>query len=198
MDDAPGAATPSRRRRSDAQRSAQAIVSAARTLLVDCPDSSMDQIASAAGVTRQTVYAHFPSRAALVQAIVEAAGAEFEAALDAADLDSRHPSEAVTTFLDIGWPFLRRYFPLLLVSEDAHDRVVGDGPHHAVAARLERIIRRGQRIGEFDRALSATWLATAILGLGHTAGQHVTSGHLTPAKAVITLRVSALRLCGVR
>ena len=54
-------ATPrTRRRRSDAQRSIDAIVSGARTLLGRRPDASMEEVATAAGLTRQTVYAHFP------------------------------------------------------------------------------------------------------------------------------------------
>ncbi|MGR6999045.1 helix-turn-helix domain-containing protein [Yinghuangia aomiensis] len=55
-------AKPPRRRRADAQRSIDAILDAARRLLGDRLDVGMEDIAAAAGVTRQTVYAHFPSR----------------------------------------------------------------------------------------------------------------------------------------
>ena len=88
-----------RRRRADAQRSIDAIVSGARTLLNERPDASMEEIAAAADVTRQTVYAHFPSRDVLIAAVVNAERAEGLAALDAARLDRLPPVDALRRFL---------------------------------------------------------------------------------------------------
>jgi AcrR family transcriptional regulator len=189
-------AAPSRRRRADARRSVQAIVDAARRVLAERADASMEEIAAAAGVSRQTVYAHFPSRHTLVGAVVDAAGGEVLAAIQAARLEARVPTEALIGFLDIGWQLLRRYYPLLLDSPAAHTALVRDDPHHVVTTLLEQIIRRGQHTGDFDRALPVTWLAAAILGLGHTAAEQVATGQLGSRKAAATLRQSALRLCG--
>jgi hypothetical protein len=94
---------PPGRRRADARRSIDAILNAARTVLAERPDASMEDIAAAAGVTRQTVYAHFPSRDALIAALLHAAGAETLAAIDAARLDTAPPADALRQFLDIGW-----------------------------------------------------------------------------------------------
>ena len=58
------------RRRADARRSIEAIVSAARVLFSERPDASMEDVAAAAGLARQTVYAHFTSREALIHAVV--------------------------------------------------------------------------------------------------------------------------------
>ncbi|HEY1176442.1 MAG TPA: TetR family transcriptional regulator, partial [Phytomonospora sp.] len=55
-------------------------------VLGDRPDASMEEIAAEAHVTRQTVYAHFPSRDALMAALVEAAAADYATLLDAAEL----------------------------------------------------------------------------------------------------------------
>src|SRR5690349_19985940 len=109
MSDAPA----TRRRRSDARRSIDAILTSARTLLGERPDASMEELANAAGVTRQTVYAHFASRDALIAALIEAAGAETVEAFDAARLDTGPPAAALRRYLDIGWQLIRRY-PYLL------------------------------------------------------------------------------------
>ncbi len=196
MNDQRKAAESPRRRRSDAQRSVEAIVDAAHTVLGERPDATMEEIATAAGVTRQTIYAHFPSRDALVAAILESAAVEVLATMDDAELDARTPPEALSAFLDIGWQLLRRHYPLLMHSPAAHTLVATENPQHALSTRLEQIIRRGQRTGDFDRALPASWLTAAILGLGHTAAEQVAGRHLTTRRATATLRESALRLCG--
>jgi AcrR family transcriptional regulator len=186
--------TPTRRRRSDARRSIDAVVSAARTMLGERPDASMEDIAAAAGVTRQTVYAHFPSRDALIAAILRAVGAETVAAFDAARLDTVPPADALHRYLDIGWELIRRN-PNLLGPALAGNPPGSDEAHHAGNARLEEIIRRGQRTGDFDRVLPAAWLAAAILGLFRAAAEEVAAGRLTTSEAAALLLSSTLRLC---
>lgn len=189
-------ATPTRRRRrSDARRSIDAILDAARIVLGERFDASMEEVATRAGVTRQTVYAHFPSRDALIAALIEAAAAEYLGALDAAGLDTAPPADALAQFLDIGWGLLRRY-PLLFNPTAAQIRPNSNDPHDAVPPRLERLIRRGQRRGDFDRSLSAAWLVAAVIGLQHAAAAEVAAGRLTTRKAADLCRESTLRLCG--
>jgi TetR/AcrR family transcriptional repressor of mexCD-oprJ operon len=65
------ARTSARRRRADAERSIGAIVEAAVESFRRRPDVTMSEIASAAGVGRVTLYAHFPSREALVEAVTK-------------------------------------------------------------------------------------------------------------------------------
>jgi len=194
MTDAPETAPPTRRRRSDARRSIEAIRTAARTVLGDRPDASMEDIATAAGVTRQTVYAHFASRDALIASLIEVAGAETVDAIDAARLDSLPPVDALRRYLDIGWQLIRRY-PFLLVPALARTPPGNEATHLAGTARLEQLIRRGQHTGDFDRALPADWLAAAVIGLAHTAADEVAAGRLTADKAYTVLSESALRLC---
>ncbi|HKE75547.1 MAG TPA: helix-turn-helix domain-containing protein [Acidimicrobiales bacterium] len=196
MADALDTASSGRRRRSDARRSIDAILAAARTLLGERPDASMEEIATAAGVTRQTVYAHFPSRDTLVAALLHAVGAETLAAMDAAGLDTAAPADALRQWLDIGWQLIRGY-PFLLGPALAQSPQPGDAAtHQAGTDRLERIIRRGQRAGDFDTTLPTAWLADAIVGLIRTAAEQVAAGRLTTDDAAPMVLDSALRLCG--
>ena len=183
------------RRRSDARRSIDAILNAARTVLGERPEASMEEIATTAGVTRQTVYAHFPSRDALIAALLHSAGAETIAAMDAARLDTVPPADALRQYLDIGWELIRRN-PYLLAPALDRNPPGSDDSHQAGTSRLEQIIRRGQLIGDFDRTLPATWLAAAIIGLFRAAAEQVAAGRLTASKAATLLLDSTLRLCG--
>jgi AcrR family transcriptional regulator len=195
MADTLDTATPPRRRRSDARRSIDAVIGAARTVLGERPDASMEDIAAAAGVTRQTVYAHFPSRDALIAALLYAAGAETLAAIDAARLDTVPPVDALRQFIDICWELIRRN-PHLLGPALSRNPPGSDDPHQAGTVRLEQIIRRGQRVDDFDSTLPSTWLAAAIIGLAQTAAEQVAAGRLTTSQAAAMLLDSTLRLCG--
>ena len=77
-------ATTQRRRRSDAERSVQAIVPAALEALASDPDASMAEIARRAGVVRATIYVHFPTRESLLDAVMEYAVAQVAQATRAA------------------------------------------------------------------------------------------------------------------
>ncbi|GAA4962069.1 hypothetical protein GCM10023205_27210 [Yinghuangia aomiensis] len=188
-------AKPPRRRRADARRSIDAILDAARRLLGDRLDVGMEDIAAAAGVTRQTVYAHFPSRDALLGALVETAAAEYAALLDEAELDAAPPVDALARFLDAGWQFLGRYRFLLNATAAQVPRPDAD-PHDFGPPRLERLLERGQRTGDFDASLPAAWLAAAIFGLQHTAVAHIAGGRSSADEAKALCLASTLRLCG--
>ena len=60
-----------RRRRADARRSRERIVSAAQTLLEGDPRVPMREVAAAAGVSRSTLQRHFPGRESLVRSVAE-------------------------------------------------------------------------------------------------------------------------------
>ena len=108
----------------------------------------MDEIARAAGVSRQTVYAHFPSRDALIDAVIERASAEFTGLLDGLDLDQAPPAQALTRLLDAGWQTAARY-PFLWL-QPAVDPGKDASRHAPVLDRMLDIVRRGQASGDFD------------------------------------------------
>jgi AcrR family transcriptional regulator len=186
-----------RRRRADAERSRAAVLDAAVQLLNDRPDASIEAIAAAAGVTRQTVYAHYPSRDELLAAAVGRVTEEAVAAMDAADLDEGPAPAALLRLIDAGRRISERYPGLLLhVGSSPVSAEVEHERHAPVTDRLARVIRRGQETGEFDRRLSVDWLAAVTIGLGHAAGNEVAAGRMSGEQAAAALRTSLLRVFG--
>jgi serine phosphatase RsbU (regulator of sigma subunit) len=61
------------RRRSDARRNRERILEAARRLVAQSPAATLADVAVAAGVSRSTLYRHFPGRAELMGALAEPA-----------------------------------------------------------------------------------------------------------------------------
>lgn len=185
-------------RRADARRSRAAILEAAVDLLNTDPDASLGAVASAAGVTRQTVYAHFASRDQLLLATVDKITEEAVAAMAAADAEAGPADEALLRVLDAGALTIERHPTLLqqaslvpVAAEADHDR------HEPVADRIEAVVERGQRTGEFDDRLPTTWLVAATISLAHTASEEREAGRLSTEEAHRTLRVSLWRLLGV-
>ena len=184
-----------RRQRADARRSGAAILDAAVALLGRRPDASMDEIAAAAGVSRQTIYAHYASRDALLQAVTRHITAEVATGLAGLDLNHGSAIDALGRWIDASWALLARY-PLLLTpalvapeGDDERER------HEPIMDGLLHLIERGRRQRTFDPAMPTAWYLAAIIGLGHAAGQEVTAGRMTSASAGKAFRESVLRVC---
>jgi AcrR family transcriptional regulator len=182
------------RRRADARRSIEAILGAARSVLGERSDATMEDIAVAAGVTRQTVYAHFPSRDALVAAVFHSVIAEALGAIEDANLDAVPPPVALRRFLDISDQLVRRYPAVLHPTFARAGTPADEDPHDPFTDSLERLTRRGHRSGDFDRSLPVRWLVSATFSLSHLAADHVSAGRLTQSKASDILQQSILRL----
>src|SRR3954452_7296011 len=84
-----------KRRRADAERSISAITNAALEALAGDPDVSMAEIARRAGVVRATIYMHFPTREALLDAVMEHAPAQAGEAPGKAEPERGEPAEAL-------------------------------------------------------------------------------------------------------
>ncbi|MEU8691239.1 TetR family transcriptional regulator [Streptomyces sp. NPDC048665] len=110
MTSAPVTDTPGRSR---ALLTRARIVEAARQELGRDPDSSLGDIAVAAGVVRRTVYGHFNGRAALVEGLVEDAAQALWQALATRGVREPDAVTALARFVLAVWPVGDRYRMLL-------------------------------------------------------------------------------------
>ena len=184
-----------RRRRADAERSIAAIQAAAMKMLEARPDASIEELAKEAGVARQTVYAHFESRDALVEAVVQRALGETLAAIDAAELEQGSAAEALARLIAASWQTLERY-PVLIELRAPMSAEAEYELHRPILDRLEQLVRRGQRTGEFDPDLPPSWLLAAFLSLAHAAAGEVRAGRMDAEEAGEALRITVQRVFG--
>ena len=110
----------------------------------------MDEIAAAAGVSRQTVYAHYPTRDALLRAVTLNVTAEVVRALGELDLDHGSVTDALGRWVHARWALLKRYPVLLtpaIVAPEGDDEAER---HEPLTRGLRQVIERGRRRREFD------------------------------------------------
>jgi AcrR family transcriptional regulator len=175
------AATP-RRRRSDADRSVEAILAAAPDALANDPDASMAEIARQAGVVRATIYVHFPTRESLLDAVMERAVADVAQAMTDAEPQRGDPKEALERVLRATWRELGRFHALLAINigrlsvEELHRR------HLPMTSQIVPLIERGRKTGVFRSDVSALWQVAVIRSIVHTASAELRSGRISEAE----------------
>jgi AcrR family transcriptional regulator len=173
----------SKRRRADAERSVAAILDAALVALASDPDSSMSEIARRAGVVRATIYVHFPTRTALLDAVMEHAVGQVVAAMEGAEPERGEPVKALERVLRATWRQLANFHALLALNtarlepEELHRR------HLPMLDQLEPLIERGQRDGVFRAEVPVTWHLAVIRAIVHAASREVQGGRLAEEEA---------------
>jgi AcrR family transcriptional regulator len=172
-----------KRRRADAERSVAAILDAALEALASDPDSSMSEIARRAGVVRATIYVHFPTRDALLDAVMEHAVAEVAEATRDAEPQRGEPKEALERVLRATWRELDRFHALLAINttrlsaQELHRR------HLPVLTQFAPLIERGQKEGVFRSDLPVSWHLAVIRAIVHTASNEIQAGRIGESDA---------------
>jgi AcrR family transcriptional regulator len=176
--------------RADARRNAQRILHATAELIASDPGISLERVAARAGVSRATLYHHFASRDALMDALTEQSISEVKAALEEVQPDDGTPSEAMERVLLAAWQVIGRYRGLVIVNQRLERTELRTRLEPALAL-VRSLIRRGQRSGEFDPELPADWLMGIVIDVIHAASRQVTSGAMDPPAAERALLRSA-------
>jgi TetR/AcrR family transcriptional repressor of mexCD-oprJ operon len=180
------------RRRADAERNIAAILEAGLACLSRNPDASVTEVAQAAGVGRVTLYGHFPSRQALVDAVLAHAIRQAHAVLDAEAIDHGPASDALSRLIRSSWPILAQHRGLLAAAQRDLPPARIRRHHDQAMARVERLIARGQDEGEFRTDLPRPWLVATFYSLMHAAAEEVDAGRLDPAQAGSVLATTIL------
>jgi len=164
--------------RAIAERNVGAILDAAEELLEERAAASISAVAARAGVSRVTVYAHFPTWEALLEAAVERAVRRTMTALEATHPDDGPPVQALERMLTAAWQHLARYGSMAqAVAEQLSSQAV-TRTHQAVHRTVGALLERGQADGSFRTDLPAAWLVTACIALIHACAQEVRAGRI--------------------
>lgn len=182
---------PTTARRADARLNVDRILRAAVACLGRNPAASMTDIAREAGVGRVTVYAHYPSREALIEAAMVRVLADGDGVLEAVDLTG-DPRDGLRTLIESGWMLIAQSASVL----EAALAVLPPGRVQQLHARPEQrvhdLIRRGQAEGVFRADLSAEWLASVLHHILHGAVADIAAGRLDADRAPQSLAAVAL------
>ncbi|MET8685280.1 TetR/AcrR family transcriptional regulator [Streptomyces sp. NPDC004732] len=186
--------SPAPRRRADAERSRTAILDAAVRLLGERPDAGMAAVATAAGVTRQTVYAHFSSRDDLLTAVVDHMTDLVTAAMDASGPDEGPAPGALLRLLDAAWHVSRTHPALIRLEPRPAPPEEDRARHRPIADRIAHVLRRGRDEGSFDPLPPLTWQVSAVIALSHATGEEVSADRMSATDATTALHSGLLRL----
>ena len=185
-----------RRRRADAERSVARILDAAVDALGEDQEASMSEIARRAGVVRATIYVHFPTREALLEAVTERALAEVAAVIMATEPARGDPAAALERVVAAAWRTLGRYHALVAINiggqthEELHHR------HGSVLGTLMPLIERGQSAGDFRADVPATWHLAMLMALIHAGSAELQARRVPEADAEAALVATVLGAVG--
>jgi AcrR family transcriptional regulator len=163
-----------RRPRSDAQRNRERILEVAKTAFTrHGADASLDEIAKQAGVGPGTLYRHFPTRDALIEAVYRS---ELEklAAAERSFAATMPPVPALRAWMLL----LVDYIAAKHIIAPALNSIVG-GPSRLyedsrslIQGAIDALVKRAKKSGDVRRDLDASDLLLALIGVSHVGFGH--------------------------
>ena len=164
-------------RRATAERNLQAILDAAERLLEGRAAATIAAVAHEAGVSRVTVYAHFPTRAQLLEAVVE------RAVRHATTARRGSAREALERVIAAGWRELDRNATIAQAAAEQLGPEAFARSHEAAHQRVRELVDRGREEGDVRTDVPASWLVTCTFALMHACGDEVRAGRLDAERA---------------
>jgi AcrR family transcriptional regulator len=171
-------------RRAIAERNVEAILDAAERLLERHTQASIAAVATEAGVSRVTVYAHFPKREQLLEAVVERAVRRTADAIAAVEPHSGPPLEALARLIATGWRELDHNRAMAQAAAEQLSPTALTRAHEGALRHIRALVQRGRETGDFRTDLPTDWLVTSTLSLIHACGDEVRAGRIQPEHAL--------------
>ena len=138
----------------------------------------MVEIAGQAGVVRATIYMHFTTRDALIDAVTTKAIADATTVIEQAEPERGDPVEALRRVISAAWQTLSRYHALVTINTRRTYHAIRE--HHGPAlAALQPLIERGQHAAAFRADVPASWHLAMLLALIHAASAELRNGSIT-------------------
>jgi AcrR family transcriptional regulator len=180
------------RRRADAERSIARILDAAVDALGDDQEASTAEIARRAGVVRATIYVHFPTREALLEAVTDRAFSEVAAVIASAEPERGNPPDALARVVAATWRTLGRYHALIAINTGAQTHEELHHRHGTVLGSLVPLIERGQADGAFRTDVPAAWHLSMVMALIHAGSAELRAGRVPTGSAEAALVATVL------
>jgi AcrR family transcriptional regulator len=175
-------------RRATAERNVVALLDATEALMARGAGVSLSAVAAEAGVSRPTLYAHFPTREALIEGVVTRVVERAKVALEGARLDEGPALEALDRLVAVAWDHLDRGGAIARNAADNLPPAASERAHRILHGPIGALIRRGQASGEFRDDLTEAWLLATYFAIMHAAGDQLRAGALAREDAVGVLQ----------
>ncbi|MGA9671562.1 MAG: TetR/AcrR family transcriptional regulator [Terracidiphilus sp.] len=160
-----------KRPRTDALRNRERILGVAKEAFTRFgADASLDDIAKQAGVGAGTLYRHFPTRDALIEAVYRSE-VEKMAATQQKFAETMPPVEALRAWMLL---FVDHIAAKQIIAPALNSVVGGpsklyEGSHGLIRAAIEALVKRAIKSGDIRSDLDAFDLLRALIGVAHVA-----------------------------
>jgi AcrR family transcriptional regulator len=145
-----------------------------------------------AGVVRATIYAHFPTRESLLDAVMECAVAQVAQATRGAEPQRGEPREALERVLRATWQNLDQFHALLAINTNRLSAKELRRRHLPVTSQLAPLIERGQGEGVFRSDLPVSWHLAVIRAIVHAASFELQSARIGESDVEAAMLTTAL------
>lgn len=173
--------------RADATRNKDAILDATLRCLNESPRATVGDIATAAGVGRGTVHAHFPTREDLIHAVFERTIRRTETEMAALDL-TRAPWVCIEELIQTSWRVFDQFNGFLEAAEHEVEAARVRAFHGRPLSLLQPLLVRGRSEGAFRTDHTVELQTACLYAILHVAGAEIREGRFTERDATHALR----------